>query len=107
MMFERLRLGGKDLTDEQARVVLDVVGEYAIANPDMLHGTGRRNYSVSRARQEVWHRMTLLGYKQSEIADLFGVTRAAVNIALKRYVPTETGNCPCCGRPITPALMRG
>lgn len=98
-MFEPVTLGGEDVPPGQAGILLDVVQDYGLSGPDVMHGAGRKSALFSTARIDAWRRMDAIGVKRSHIAKLFGVNKAAVTIGIQRAEAKDIGVCPCCGRP--------
>lgn len=101
MIFEEQGTGGK-ISAEEASIVLDVVVNHGIAEPKQMYGTGRKSAVISRARTEAWSRLVASGYTMARAARIFGVTRAAVSISMKRNAMSlrdAAETCPSCGKP--------
>lgn len=96
-MFQRLTFNGQPIPDDVAMTLLDVTAEYSLPSHEHMYGKGRRPVpEIALARAEAWARLSPR-YKQAQLARIFGVSRAAVNLALKRRA-SRPDVCPCCGR---------
>lgn len=105
-MFKPVQIGGQDVDHPYGGVLLDVVQDHGLREPDDMHGGYRKTATVSRARLDAWARLERAGMKRAEIARMFGVDKSAVTVAMKR-AQVSTNECPCCGRPWVPAFGRG
>lgn len=105
-MFKPVQIGGQDVDPPYGGIILDVVQDHGLTDPDQLHGGYRKTTTVSKARLDAWSRLENAGMKRADIARMFGVDKSAVTVALRR-AKTSTNECPCCGRPWMPALGRG
>ncbi len=106
MIFTPVEMGGVKVDAPFGGILLDVVQDYGLTSPDQMYGSYRKTGIISTARKDAWRRLEEAGMRRAEIARLFSVSKAAVTVASTRH-DEGVGVCPCCGRAIMPALMRG
>lgn len=99
-MFVPVRIGGQEIDPSHSGVLLDVVADYGLTDPDAMYGAGRKTANLSSARIDAWRRLDAMGVRRSHIARMFGVNKASITIGIQRAEAKDIGLCPCCGRPL-------